>query len=148
MANLTRWDPFGDRSFGGMTQSMDELMNRFLRPRRAMLEAGTLDIAVDVSENDSTYTVKADVPGVKKEDITVSIDGNLVSISAEVKREKEEKKGDQVIREERYYGSMSRAFTLPMDVDQSKAEAQYTNGVLSLTLPKKAGSQTKKLEIR
>ena len=121
-------------------------MNRFLRPRRA-LDVGALDIAVDVTENENTYTVKAEIPGVKKEDISVSIDGNLVSISAEIKREKEEKKGDKVLREERYYGAMSRSFTLPTDVDQAKAEAQYTNGVLSLTLPKKAGSQSKKLDI-
>lgn len=146
MANLTRWDPFGERSFGPLTRSMDDWMNRFLRPRRE-LEVGSLDIAVDVTENESAYTVKAEIPGVKKEDINVSIDGNLVSISAEVKREKEEKKGDQVLREERYYGAMSRAFTLPMEVDQAKSEAQYTDGVLSLKLPKKAGSQTKKLEI-
>ncbi len=146
MANITRWDPFGDRSFGPLGQTMDEWMNRFLRPRRA-LDAGNLDIAVDVTENENTYTVKAEIPGVKKEDISVSIDGNLVSISAEIKREKEEKKGDKVLREERYYGAMSRSFTLPTDVDQAKAEAQYTNGVLSLTLPKKAGTQSKKLEI-
>jgi len=148
MANLTRWDPFGERSLGGLSQSMDEWMNRFLRPRRALLDVSTLDITIDVTENDSAYTVKAEIPGVKKEDINVSIDGNLVSISAEVKREKEEKKGDKVLREERFYGAMSRSFTLPTEVDQAQAKAEYANGVLALTLPKKPGSQSKKLEIR
>lgn len=147
MANLTRWDPFGERGFGALSQSMEDWMNRFVQPRRSW-DVAPLSIAVDVSENDTAYTVKAEIPGVKKEDISVAIDGNMVSISAEVKREKEEKKGDKVLREERYYGSLSRSFTLPMDVDQGRSEAQYTNGVLTLNLPKKPGTQSRKLEVQ
>ena len=91
--------------------------------------------------------MKAEIPGVTKDDISVAIDGNQVSISAEVKKEKEEKEGEKVLHSERYYGSVYRSFTLPMDVDQSKSEAKYANGVLELTLPKKAGAAAKQLEI-
>ena len=93
-------------------------------------------IKVDVEEKDDRYLVKADMPGVAKEDIRVEVDGNLVSISAEVRREKKEEKEGKVLRSERYFGTMSRAFTLPVDVDFSKAEAAYADGVLKLTLPK------------
>jgi len=85
---------------------------------------------------------------VKKEDIQISIDGNQVSISAEVKQEKEEKQGNKLVRSERYYGKQFRSFTLAHDIDEAKAEAEYTDGVLKLTLPKKAGSESKKLAIK
>jgi HSP20 family protein len=94
------------------------------------------------------YTVKADVPGVKKDDIQVSIDGNQVSISAEVKHEKEEKEGKKLVRSERYYGKQFRSFMLAHDIDEAKSEAEYSDGVLKLTLPKKAGAETKKLAIK
>jgi HSP20 family protein len=126
---------------------MDHWMRRMFRPMRVKGEEA-IDIAIDVSESNGAYLVKAEVPGVKKEDIGVSIDGNQVSITAETKKEHEEKKGEKLLRSERYYGSMYRSFTLPMDVDQAKADAKYTNGVLELTLPKKAGGGgAKKLEI-
>ena len=89
------------------------------------------EIKMDVSEDEKGYRVKAEIPGVKKEDIKVSIDGNQVSIGAEVKKETEEKKGETVIRSERYYGNQFRAFTLPQDIDQSKAEAKYEDGLLN-----------------
>jgi HSP20 family protein len=147
MANLVRWDPFSEFGrLGAWDDSMENLMRRMWRPMRVK-GAEALDIAIDVSENDTSYTVKAEVPGVKKEDINVSIDGNQVAITAEVKKEHEEKKGEKVLRSERYYGSMYRSFSLPMDVDQAKAEAKYNNGVLELTLPKKAGTAAKKLEV-
>jgi HSP20 family protein len=147
MANLMRWDPFTE--FGAPSvwdDSMDRFMRRMLRPMRVKGEAA-IDIAIDVSESDNAYMVKAEVPGVKKEDIGVSIDGNQVAITAEIKQEHEEKKGEKVLRSERYYGSMHRSFTLPTDVDQTKADAKYTNGVLELVLPKKAGGGVKKLEV-
>ena len=103
---------------------------------------------IDVSEDETAYHVKAEIPGVKKEDIRVAIDGNGVSITAEVKREKEEKKGETVLRSERYYGNQSRTFTLMHDIDQSKAEAKYQDGILALTLPKKGGATTKELTVQ
>ena len=140
MANITRWDPFDD---------VDELFKGFfLRPMR--LEAGPEQprMKMDVREDDNTYTVHAEIPGVKKEDISVSIDGNQVSISAEVKSHKEEKQGEKVLRSERYYGKVYRAFSLAQEVDQESAKAKYENGVLELTLPKRAATATRKLAVQ
>ena len=104
---------------------------------------------MDVSEDDKAYHVKAEVPGVKKEDIHVAVEDNQVSITAEVKQEKEEKKGETVLRSERYYGMQSRSFTLMHDVDQGKAEAKYQDGILELTLPKKSnGGTVKQLAVK
>jgi len=140
MANIARFDPFGD--------SIDDMFRRVLRPMRWEVEEQPLQIKLDVSENDKSYTVKAEVPGVKKEDINVQIDGNLVSISAEAKREKDVKDNGKVIRSERYYGSLSRSFTLASEVDQAGASAKYTDGVLELTLPKKTTAAAKKLTVQ
>jgi HSP20 family protein len=103
---------------------------------------------MDVSEDDKVYRVKAEIPGVNKDDIKVSIDGNQVSITAEVQREKEEKRGETVIRSERYYGTQYRSFTLQSDIDEGKADAKYENGVLELTLPKKEPATAKRVTIR
>jgi HSP20 family protein len=140
MANLTRYDPFGD---------LDDMFKGFmLRPVRLDQQAPQMQIKMDVKENDAAYIVRADIPGVKKEDIKVDVDGNMVSISAEVKQEKEQKEGGRVIRSERYYGSMSRSFSLGQDVDEKTANAKYTDGVLELTLPKKAGSRQAKIVVQ
>ena len=138
MANLTRYDPFGD---------LDDLFRGFaLRPVR--FEQQAPQIKMEVKENEGAYLVRAEIPGVKKEDIQVDIEGNMVSISAEVKQEKEQKEADRVIRSERYYGSMSRSFSLAHDVDEKAGKAKYTDGVLELTLPKKKGSVHGRLAIQ
>jgi HSP20 family protein len=117
--------------------------------RPVMLEGQPqMQIKMDVKEDDSAYTVHADIPGVKKEDIQVSIEGNQISISAETKMEKEEKKGEKVLRSERYIGKVARSFTLAHEVDEAKSEAKYSDGVLELTLPKKAASAARKLAIQ
>ena len=104
-------------------------------------------IKLDVKEDDKAYTVHADIPGVKKEDISVQIEGGRVQISAEVKKESETKEGERVLRSERYYGQVSRSFQLAQDVDQSTATARYSDGVLELTLPKKTGGTSRQLTI-
>jgi HSP20 family protein len=142
MANITRYRPFED--FGSIFDDLSK--GFFLRPIRFKGELGT-DIKMDVSEDDKAYKVRAEIPGVKKEDIKVSIDGNQVSISAEVKQEKEKKEGEKVISSERYYGQVYRSFSLDNDVDEAKAEAKYTDGILNLTLPKKAGVAAKQLSV-
>jgi HSP20 family protein len=109
--------------------------------------AHLIETKLDVKEDDKAYTVHAEIPGVKKEDIHVSIEGNQVSISAETKMEKEEKKGEKVLRSERYVGKVARSFTLAHDVDESKSQAKYTDGVLELTLPKKLAVTAKRLSI-
>ena len=148
MGNLTRWDPFGEMARFDPFRDMNDYFKGFmLRPVFQGLDAEP-EIKLEISETDKAYTVKADVPGVKKEDIQVSIDGNQVSIATEVKQEKEEKEGKKLIRSERYYGRQLRSFTLAHDVDEGKSEAEYTDGVLKLTLPKKAGTETKKIAIK
>ncbi|MTD33304.1 Hsp20/alpha crystallin family protein [Paludibacterium denitrificans] len=107
----------------------------------------TSGIRLDVKEDDNAYTIHAELPGVKKEDIQVQVDGNRVSISAEVKRESEQKEGEKVLRSERYYGRVSRTFTLPVDIDESGATAKSNEGVLELVLPKKTQASTHKLTV-
>jgi len=102
---------------------------------------------IDVTKAEDTYTVKAEIPGVSKDDIQVSIDGNEVTISGEVKKETEEKQGEEVLRSERYYGKISRSFTLPHDVDEAKVVAKYADGVIKVTLPMKAQSRTRKIAV-
>lgn len=148
MANVTRFDPFGNLKrfdpFGGMDEVFKDL---WVRPWQNNIEFNP-QIKMDVSENDQGYQVKAEIPGVNKEDVHIEIDGNQVAITAEVKKEKEEKKGEMVLRSERYYGKQYRSFSLAHDIDDAKAEAKYNNGVLELTLPKKAGTATKQLKVQ
>ncbi|HUX64920.1 Hsp20/alpha crystallin family protein [Sulfuricella sp.] len=143
MANITRYDPFDVT-----LDPFDDLFRGFLRPVRFEGQTQQMQIKMDVKEDDKAYNVHAEIPGVKKEDIHVTIAGNQVSISAEVKKEKEEKEGEKVLRSERYYGKVYRSFSLGQDVDEATATAKYNEGVLNLTLPKKATSSAKKLSIQ
>jgi len=102
---------------------------------------------VDVKETTEGYEVHAELPGMKKEDIHVHIDGPVVSISAERKQEKEVKEGEKVLRTERYFGKVSRSFQLGQEIDEAKAAAKFKDGVLELSLPKKAEAQAKRLTI-
>jgi HSP20 family protein len=132
----------------GFANSFESAFRRLLSPAGFNADVQTLDMRLDVSEKEHAYIVKADIPGVKKEDINVRIDGNVVQIDAEVKHEKESKgNGGKVLRSERYYGTVSRTFSLGQDVDESKADAKYVDGVLTLELPKKASAAAKKLAI-
>ena len=147
MANITRFDPFSEIARFDPFGDIDDMFKGFmLRPVFRGMGAEP-QIKLDVSEEDKAYLVKAEIPGVKKEDIHVSIDGNQVSISAEVKKEKEEKEGKKLLRSERYYGKVYRSFTLDQDVDQGGAQAKYTDGVLEVTLPKKPGSAAKQITV-
>ncbi|MDF1484437.1 Hsp20/alpha crystallin family protein [Ramlibacter sp. H39-3-26] len=105
-------------------------------------------IRVDVKESADAYTVHAEVPGVKKEDIDVALDGNVVTLRAEVQQQDSQTQGDKVLRSERYYGAVSRTLQLPADIDTAHASAKYDNGVLTLTLPKKVGGGRQRLEIQ
>jgi HSP20 family protein len=143
MANIARFDPFNDM--------VDELFKGFLvRPvayeGRSAQEAPRLK--VDVTEKNGAYQVTADLPGVKKEDIQVAIDGAQVTLSAEVRREKEVVEGERVLHTERTFGKVSRSFSLPQELDEAKAEAKFRDGVLELTLPKKAAAARRQIEIR
>jgi len=141
MSALTRFDPLDD--------FFPEFFRRLARPMSFDGDFAT-DIRVDLSENDKEYLVSAEIPGAKKEDIRVAIDGNCVSISAEVKKDFEDKKADggRTLLRETCRGSVSRSFTLAQDVDDKGASAKLENGVLRLTLPKRAGTSSKVLAIQ
>jgi HSP20 family protein len=143
MANLTRFDPFNDL--------VDDFFKGFL-VRPLAYEGGRADVLprmkVDVAEKNGAYTVTAELPGVKKEDIQITIDGPQVTLAAEVKREKEAAQDERVLHAERVYGKVTRSFTLPQEVDEAKAEAKFRDGVLELTLPKKAAAQRKQVTIQ
>jgi HSP20 family protein len=141
MATLTRFDDAFD----------DLLRGFFVRPvglEGTHTQERPAQFRVEVSENEQAYTVRAEIPGVKKEDINISIDADQVAISAEVKNEKEGKEGERVLRSERYYGKVYRAFALGQPVDENSASAKYQDGILELTLPKKAAAQAKRIEIQ
>ena len=145
MANvLTRRDPWGSL--------FDEFFTDFFSRGAPALRSAELPAAVrarmDVIDKNDRFEVLVDLPGVKKEDIRVAIEGNQVFIEAELKKEKEEKKGEKVVRSERYYGKQSRSFTLGHDIDAGKAEAKYNDGVLELKLPKKANGSSKELKVQ
>ena len=140
MSNLRRYgnpDPFDDLFRGFFVRPVDVGQGR---------EAP--EVRVDVQENDKAYLVHAELPGVKKEDIHVDIDGAVVSISAERKQEKEVKEGDRTLRTERYFGKVSRSFQLALEIDEAQAVAKYRDGVLELTLPKKAAVVAKRVSIQ
>jgi len=134
-------DSFGD--------SLESAMRRFFSPVIFDADKTALQMRIDVEEEADAYTVKADIPGVKKEDINVQVDGNVVRIDAEMKREKDTKEnGGRVVRSERYWGDVSRTFSLANDVDESKTTASYSDGVLTLKLPKKAGAPSGKIAVQ
>jgi HSP20 family protein len=141
MATLTRFDDAFD----------DLLRGFFVRPvglEGTHAQASTAQFRVDVTEGEQAYTLRAEIPGVKKEDINISIDADQVAISAELKNEKDVKEGERVLRAERYYGKVYRAFALGQVIDENAASAKYSDGILELTLPKKAAIQAKRIEIQ
>ena len=139
MGNVMRWEALDDQ--------FDNLVRNLFRPVAVTTRDVVAPIRMDVSEAETGYVVHADIPGVKKEDIKIEIDGNEVSISAETKNEKSTKEGDRVLRSERYYGKVSRSFTLANEVDEAAASAKYENGVLELALPKKAVAKAKLVSV-
>ena len=142
MASITRYDPFNDL--------VDDIFKGFL-VRPVAVEGGRGDVLprvkVDVAEQNGVYKVTAELPGVKKDDIHVSIDGPRVTLEAEVKQEKDTK-DERVLHTERVFGKVTRSFTLPQEVDEAKAEAKFRDGVLELTLPKKQAAARKQISIQ
>ena len=141
MVNVTRYTPVDD--------AFDELFRGFfVRPVNFDAPATPAQFRVEVAEKNNAYVLRGELPGVKKDDISITIDGDTVAISAEVKNEKEVKDGERVLRSERHYGKVYRAFTLGQAVDETNANAKYADGVLELTLPKKAAVQAKRISIQ
>ena len=127
--------------------ALDDFLNGFFIRPMQLAEQPDMQLKLDVREDDKAYTVHAEIPGVNKEDIQVGVDGNQVSISAEIKNVSEVKEGSRVLRSERYFGSVSRAFSLAQDVDASTVSAKYANGVLELVLPKRTVARSTRIRI-
>jgi len=140
MANISRFDPFNEL--------MDDLFKGFLvRPMYTEGRVEPVRVKVDILEKDGAYLVNAELPGVRKDDIQVTVDGSQVTLSAEVKREREVSEDQRLLHSERIFGKVTRSFALPQEVDETKAEASFRDGVLELTLPKKAAATRKQIAI-
>ncbi len=145
--NLTRFNPFSNIARFEPFTGFEDMVREFgLAPALQAFE-GSQEMKMDVSETEQAYTVKANVPGMKKEDIKIDIDGNQVSISAQTTQVKEQKEGETVVRSERFSGRLYRSFSLGHDIDASNATAKYQDGVVELTLPKKTRNGSKQLTI-
>jgi HSP20 family protein len=137
MSNLIRRDPLDDL-FRGF----------FVRPVDFEARPDAPALKIDVKEQEQSYLVHAEIPGVKKEDIHVAVDGAVVSISAERREEKDVREGERVLRTERYFGKVSRSFQLAQEIDEAQVSAKYTDGVLELALPKKAATQARRITVQ
>jgi HSP20 family protein len=142
MVNITRFNPIED----AFEQLFRSSVPVWLPAPETRAPAPT-QFRIDVTENDKEYQVLAEMPGVKKDEISVTINGTEVAISAEVKHEKDAKNGATVLRAERYYGKIQREFSFSQEIDEAKAQAKYNDGVLELTLPKKSGVAAKRLAV-
>ncbi|MDH3637579.1 MAG: Hsp20/alpha crystallin family protein [Gammaproteobacteria bacterium] len=137
---LSAWDLFGD---------LDRFFDGFVGTPRQLEATGSAIVpAIDVTESESEYHVKAELPGVSKDDLDVSIRDGMLIINAETKHEHEEKKEGRIIRQERRYGKIVRSMRLGDDVDTANVKADYKDGVLSLVLPKVENVQPKKIEVQ
>jgi len=146
MTSLTQWNPFKSMAPIELAPEFNDLFRGFgMRP--SWMTTETPSIRLDVSEDDKNYTVKADIPGVAKEDIDLSVEGSQIMISAEIKHESKKKEGERDVCTERYFGKVYRSFSTPSEIDASKAQAKYADGVLTLKLPKKSNGHSRKIAI-
>lgn len=144
--SITRWEPFTELM--SLRDAMDRLFEEsFIRPGRLLPGVTTAGVPVDMLQQDGNIVVKAPLPGVKPEDIDISIVGDTLTIKGEMKEEKEVKE-ENVIRRERRFGTFSRSLPLPTTVDSSKASATYENGVLTLTLPVAEAAKPKQIKVQ
>ena len=142
MLNITRFDP--------VTDMFDDLLKDFfVRPMTAAEPQEQVRRArIDVLEQNGEYKVLAELPGVRKEDIKVQIEGDQVSISAATRAERDAKEGERVLHSERYYGRVARSFRLGQELDEARASAKFENGVLELTLPRKETAAARQITIQ
>ncbi|MGQ9568891.1 MAG: Hsp20/alpha crystallin family protein [Anaerolineae bacterium] len=146
MADIVRWEPFGELM--SLREAMDRLFEEsIVRPRSLLAPLFTEAIAVDMYETEDAVVVKAAVPGVKPEDLDISVSGDVLTIRGEVKQE-EEVKRENYIRQERRYGSFCRQLPLPTSVNVDKATAEFEHGVLHLVLPKAEEVKPKSIKIK
>lgn len=119
----------------------------FVRPLHGDPLPNTNQIKLDVTETERQFTIHAEIPGVNKNDIHVDIDGNRVTVRAEIKQQDQETQSGKVLRSERFYGAMARSLQLPLEVDAETARASYEKGILTLALPKKSASNARRLTV-
>ena len=146
---LTKWDPFRDTEdmFDRYARAMSLPMRMRHGQDWALSDAGTWSPRVDISETDNHFVIKAEIPGIKREDVNISIEDGVLTIHGERKEEKEEK-GRKFHRVERYYGAFSRSFALPQNVDEGHVEANFKDGLLTLQVPKKQAEKPKSIEVK
>jgi HSP20 family protein len=147
MNALTRWNPLKTIARLDPTGEFEDLIRGFSGMPGLREVGSSPEIRMDVSEDDKTYRIRAEIPGVDKDDIQIDVNSNRVAITAEVKRESTTGKGETELCTERFYGKARRAFVLPEDVESGKAAAHYENGILSVTLPKKPNGEGRRLKI-
>ncbi|WHZ18104.1 MAG: hypothetical protein OJF55_000253 [Rhodanobacteraceae bacterium] len=146
MTALTRFNPLRSSTRFETPALFDDLLRNFALSPTWREPGFAPDIRVDVTEDDKAFHIKAEIPGVDKKDIDVSVEGNQVAITVEVKQE-EKKKDEREVIVERSYGKAYRAFALPGEVDGARTEAHYDKGVLALTLPKKVNGGTRRITV-
>jgi HSP20 family protein len=134
-------------SFSLLRKEMDELLANFLGNTSVNWLAPTMSPALDVMESENAFQVKMDAPGLQAKDINVQVHGNVLTLSGQ-RKEEEETKGKAFYKMERHHGSFSRTVSLPCGINESEAVAEYSNGVLTLTLPKAEGAKTKKIAVK
>ena len=149
---LAGYRPRGmDEQFGRPVENMFEDMFAPFTHAGALSQTagdGALSPRLDVSETDKAFEIQAEMPGVKNEDVKVAVEHRRVTIEGETKRESERREGESMLYTERSASKFMRSFMLPVDVDESGAEARMENGVLTLTLPKKQGSEATRISIQ
>jgi HSP20 family protein len=147
MSNLTRFDPFRDMFRSPLAEFWPEFGGRVPAAFRGT-EGLPADIRLDVAEAAEAYTVKAEIPGARKEEIHVRVEGATVAISAERKSTREQKEGERVLLRELVQGSVARSFTLAHEVDEAGVSAKLEDGVLTLVLPKRRGGASRRIEVQ
>jgi HSP20 family protein len=150
MSNIVGYSPLDELAgFGSLGSPVDELLKGFfVRPMSLGPQWGrSTPMRVEVIENENEYRVFAELPGARKEDINVSIHGGDVTISAETREEKETGQEWKTLMSERWYGKTQRSFSLENEIDEARAQARYTDGVLQLVLPKKEAATRKRLTV-
>ncbi len=155
MSALTRWEPFSRWSPLKELEEMEKRLSTIFGKAPSATNGGAKEAIavaewsplVDITEDEKEYVVKAEIPEMKKEDIKLNVEDNVLSITGERKYEKEEK-GKKYHRVERAYGSFMRSFTLPEDADSSKVNAEYKDGLLKVHLPKSEKAKPKATEVK
>jgi len=149
MANLTRWNPFAE---------LEEMLDRYSRaggtPRltgregqQEVMRKGDWAPAVDITEDKEAYLIKAELPGVERDDVKVQVNDGVLTLQGERRSEKEEK-DKKMHRIERFYGNFTRSFSLPDNVDEEHIHAEYKDGVLTLRLPKSEKAKPRAIDVK